>query len=81
MFVNDLFTIIGPARGRRDLWLATQAGDRVSIESNATILPVSICGDVVIGAGAVVTRNIAEPGIYAGNAARLLRPLQAHAAP
>ena len=81
MFVNDLFTIIGPARGRRDLWLATQAGDRVSIESNATILPVSICGGVVIGSGAVGTRNITDPGIYAGNPARPLCPLQVHAAP
>jgi hypothetical protein len=30
----------------------------------------------VIGAGAVVTQDIAEPGIYAGNPARLIRRLQ-----
>jgi len=29
----------------------------------------------VIGAGAVVTHDITEPGIYAGIPARLLRPL------
>ena len=75
MFVNDLFSIGGPARGRRELWMSTRVGDRVSIGSNATILPVTICSDVVIGAGAVVTRDITEPGIYAGNPARLLRPL------
>lgn len=75
MFVNDLFAIGGPARGRRDLWMSTRIGDRVSIGSNATVLPVSICNDVVIGAGAVVTRDITQPGIYAGNPARLLRPL------
>ena len=34
-----------------------------------------ICDDVVIGAGAVVTRDIDYPGIYAGNPARLLRKL------
>jgi acetyltransferase-like isoleucine patch superfamily enzyme len=28
---------------------------------------------VVIGAGAVVTKDITVPGIYAGNPARLLR--------
>jgi UDP-3-O-[3-hydroxymyristoyl] glucosamine N-acyltransferase len=78
MFVNDLFSIGGPARGRRDLWQSTRVGDRVSIGSNATILPVSICSDVVIGAGAVVTRDISEPGVYAGNPARRLRPLPAH---
>ena len=75
MFVNDLFAIGGPARGRRELWKSTRIGDRVSIGSNATVLPVSICDDVVIGAGAVVTRDITQPGIYAGSPARLLRPL------
>jgi acetyltransferase-like isoleucine patch superfamily enzyme len=77
MFVNDSFAIGGPARGRRELWESTRVGDRVSIGSNATILPVSICNDVVIGAGAVVTRDITEPGIYAGNPARRLCPLPA----
>jgi acetyltransferase-like isoleucine patch superfamily enzyme len=28
---------------------------------------------VVVGAGAVVTKDITEPGAYAGNPARLLR--------
>ena len=75
MFTNDVFAEGGPARGRRDLWRSTQIGNRVSIGSNATLLPVEICDDVVIGAGSVVTRSITEPGIYAGNPARLLRPL------
>lgn len=75
MFVNDLFAIGGPARGQRALWKPTKIGDRVSIGSNATLLPVRICSDVVIGAGAVVTRDIEVPGIYAGNPARLMRRL------
>lgn len=75
MFTNDVFASGGPARGRKDLWRSTRIGHRVSIGSNATLLPVSVCDDVVIGAGAVVTRDITEPGIYAGNPARLLRPL------
>jgi acetyltransferase-like isoleucine patch superfamily enzyme len=73
MFINDLFATGGPARGRQELWAATTIGDRVSIGSNATILPVSICDDVVIGAGSVVTRSITEAGIYAGNPARKIR--------
>jgi UDP-3-O-[3-hydroxymyristoyl] glucosamine N-acyltransferase len=76
MFVNDVFAVGGPARGRRELWRETRIGNHVSIGSNATILPVEICDHVVIGAGAVVTRNITEPGIYAGNPARLLRKLE-----
>jgi acetyltransferase-like isoleucine patch superfamily enzyme len=72
MFVNDTFSIGGPARGNRELWRETVIGNRVSIGSNATILPVKIADDVVIGAGSVVTRDITEPGTYAGNPARLL---------
>lgn len=80
MFVNDLFRTGGPAKGRRELWASTQVGNRVSIGSNATVLAVRICDDVVIGAGAVVTHDIDQPGVYAGNPARLLRPLHPTAA-
>lgn len=75
MFVNDLFATGGPAGGNRDLWRATTLGHHVSIGTNATILPVAICNNVVIGAGSVVTKDITVPGIYAGNPARLRRPL------
>ena len=75
MFVNDLFAKGGPARGDKSLWRSTRIGDRVSIGSNATVLPVQICSDVVIGAGSVVTKDISKPGVYAGNPARLVRPL------
>ncbi len=75
MFVNDLFATGGPARGDKSLWRATKIGNHVSIGTNATVLPVTICDHVVIGAGSVVTKDITEPGIYAGNPARLLRKL------
>ncbi len=73
MFVNDTFSIGGPAHGNKTLWKSTLIGNNVSIGSNATILPIEICNDVVIGAGAVVTKNITEPGIYAGNPAKKMR--------
>lgn len=73
MFINDSFTGGGPARGDRMKWGATRIGNRVSIGTNATILPVTICDDVVVGAGAVVTRDISAPGFYAGSPARMLR--------
>ena len=76
MFINDPFSIGGPAGGNRELWRATRVGDHVSIGSNATILPVSICDHVVIGAGSVVTKDIATPGIYAGNPAYLRRAIK-----
>lgn len=73
VFINDLFSEGGPARGNKGLWKKTIIGNNVSIGSNATILPVSICDDVVIGAGSVVTKDITTPGIYAGNPAKFLR--------
>jgi acetyltransferase-like isoleucine patch superfamily enzyme len=73
MFINDLFENGGPAAGDKSKWKSTIIGDHVSIGSNSTILPVSICDKVVIGAGSVVTKNIEIPGIYAGNPARLIR--------
>ena len=73
MFVNDLFSEGKPAGGNKDLWKETHIGNNVSIGSNATILPVTICDNVVIGAGSVVTKDIKKPGIYAGNPASFLR--------
>ena len=75
MFVNDLFANGGPAGGDSSKWKETKIGNKVSIGSNATILPVSICANVVIGAGSVVTKDITESGIYAGNPAKKLRDI------
>jgi acetyltransferase-like isoleucine patch superfamily enzyme len=72
MFINDTFATGGPARGDKGLWRNTVIGNRVSIGSNATIMPVCIADDVVIGAGSVVTKDIAAAGSYAGNPARRL---------
>ena len=71
MFVNDLFKDGTPANGDQTKWGKTIIGNHVSIGSNATILPVEICDHVVIGAGAVVTKNITTAGTYYGNPARL----------
>ena len=75
MFINDLFATGGPAGGDKTKWKSTVIGSHVSIGTNATILPVKICSNVVIGAGAVVTGDISEPGIYAGNPARKIKNL------
>jgi len=74
MFINDLFKE-GAPEPDIDAWRPTHVGNHVSIGSNATILPVTICDHTVIGAGSVVTRDITLPGIYAGNPARLIRRL------
>jgi acetyltransferase-like isoleucine patch superfamily enzyme len=75
MFVNDLFSDGKPAGGDQSKWKYTNIGNNVSIGSNATILPVEICNNVVIGAGSIVTKSIQKSGIYAGNPAKLIREL------
>lgn len=75
-FVNDLFKRGGPARGDRSLWRPARVGNRVAIGTNATILPVSICDDVVIGAGSVVTKDIVASGVYVGVPARKIRAIR-----
>jgi len=73
VFINDLFAEGSPAGGDQSKWKKTRIGHHVSIGSNATILPVSICDNTVIGAGSVVTRDIDVPGTYAGNPAKLIK--------
>lgn len=73
VFINDKFSKGSPARGDKNLWKSTMVGNNVYIGSNATILPVKICDDVIIGAGAVVTKDITEPGFYIGNPCRKLK--------
>ncbi len=75
MFINDLFEFGRPNKDPK-YWRKTNIGNNVSIGSNATILPVDICDNVVVGAGAVVTKNITEPGFYVGNPAVLLRKIE-----
>lgn len=48
-------------------------GDRVYLGTNcATRQGVHICDDVTIGMGAVVLKNVAEPGVFIGNPLRKL---------
>ncbi len=75
MFINDIFSEGKPAGGKKELWKTTTIGNNVSIGSNATILPVSICDGTVIGAGSVVTKDITEIGIYAGNPAKKINDI------
>jgi acetyltransferase-like isoleucine patch superfamily enzyme len=72
-FVNDTFSLGKPAGGDKSLWRPTRVGNHVSIGTNTTILPVTIADNVVIGAGSVVTKDLVEQGVYAGNPARMLR--------
>lgn len=49
-------------------------GDRCFIGAGATIVDgIKICADVIVGAGAVVTKDIESPGTYVGVPARRIK--------
>jgi len=73
VLTNDL-----TPRSRDTGWtpVETWIEEGVTIGANATIVcGVRLGARCLIGAGAVVTRDITKPGIYVGNPARLLRRL------
>jgi acetyltransferase-like isoleucine patch superfamily enzyme len=81
MFINDLYPRAtrddGLLQGEED-WacVPTRIGRRVAIGSNATILCGITIGDgALIGAGAVVTKDVPSHAVVAGNPARILRHL------
>ena len=69
MFINDVY----PPQPDPADWKKTVVEDGVSIGSNATILPVRIGKGAIIGAGAVVTRDVPAGAVVSGNPARFKR--------
>jgi acetyltransferase-like isoleucine patch superfamily enzyme len=87
VFINDMY----PRSTRADGQLQTEADWQVektlvkrgaSIGSGATILANVMIGEnAIVGAGSVVTRNVPDNTIIAGNPARVLRRIDAHPIP
>jgi acetyltransferase-like isoleucine patch superfamily enzyme len=77
MFTNDLWPRAtdddGHLLGAEDWSLkATVIGNRASIGSGAVLLPVHVGEGALVAAGAVVTRDVADYAIVAGNPARVV---------
>lgn len=77
MFTNDHWPRATDETGRllgAEGWqmTPTSIGFRVAIGSGATILPVTIGEEALIAAGAVVTRDVPDFAIVAGNPARVI---------
>jgi len=67
-FVNDLY----PPSGDSDEWGETIVREGASIGTNATILPVEIGRNAIVGAGAVVVEDVPEYAIVVGNPAEVI---------
>lgn len=82
MFINDRYpratTEDGATQSESDWKLEqTLVKRRASIGSNATILcGVTIGENAVVGAGSVVTKDVPDRTVVAGNPARVLRRLE-----
>ena len=68
MFVNDKY----PVHTNPEDWKETIVEDKVVIGNNATILPCRIAKNALVGAGAVVTKDITSNKIVAGNPAKII---------
>jgi len=75
MFINDKMDD-GKVHTEEKYWKPTTIEDNVKIGSNATILPVRIGKNSVVGAGAVVTKDVPANSVVAGNPARVIRKLR-----
>jgi len=70
MFTNDKYS---DSTSMHDWKMSkTRIGNNVRIGSNATILPVNIGDNSIVGAGAVVTKDVPKNSIVAGNPARII---------
>lgn len=67
-FVNDR----RPPSGDRSEWEKTTVREGASIGTNATVLPVEVGGNSLVGAGAVVVEDVPENAIVAGNPAEVV---------
>ena len=72
MTVND----IKPPSGDSSKWKPTLIKKGASIGSNATLMPVVIGENSVIGAGSVVTKDVPDNCIVAGNPAKVIKRLE-----
>ena len=73
MTINDIYPPSFKRSGSKKGWANTLIKKNVVIGSNATLFPVEIGRNSEVGAGSVVTKNVPENCIVAGNPARIIR--------
>jgi acetyltransferase-like isoleucine patch superfamily enzyme len=71
--INDINPPSKRRTGSEKEWKPTLIKKGAVIGSNATLFPVTIGRNAVVGAGAVVTKDVPDNCIVVGNPARVLR--------
>jgi len=72
MTINDLIPPSSKRTRTKKHWQKTKIEKGAIIGSNATLLPVTVGRNAIVGAGAVVTKDVPDNAIVAGNPAKLL---------
>ena len=72
MTINDLYPPSFRRTGSKEHWKKTCIKKGALIGSNATLFPVVIGENAVVGAGAVVTKDVPDNCIVVGNPARII---------
>jgi len=72
MTINDIYPPSFDRTGSKKHWEKTLIKKGAVIGSNATLFPVVIGENTVVGAGAVVTKDVSDNCIVTGNPARII---------
>ena len=73
MTINDIHPPSNKRTGSKKYWKKTLIKKGAVIGSNATLFPVTIGKNSEIGAGSVVTKDVPDDCIVAGNPAKVIR--------
>jgi len=76
MTINDLYPPSRRRTGTTDGWKKTVIKKGAVIGSNATLMPVVIGEGAVVGAGSVVTKDVPDRTIVAGNPAKFIKMVE-----
>ena len=73
MTINDIKPPSYKRTGSKKHWKNTRIKKGAVIGSNATLFPVTIGENAEIGAGSVVTKNVPDNCVVAGNPAKIIK--------